>query len=470
MGARSFYMLSGVILLLLANFACAGGTAEETTVHISADVLDVSLPSYYGVEYAWVDQDTDLFVERIRTLGANVLRVQITQEYIEPVNDNADPNFSEINFGLTIPLDPENGKTLTYQEMFTRLGQEFPEMVFQINMWLPARWNADTPGGYVGLGGTFPPVDYAEHREFVRELFRWLVEDCDIAPARLSFAFVNEPNLEPFFTGSQDDLLRMAIETRAALDAVSPEIGMFGLDEVHGTDWTAAFYNAQPEGCCDGWAYHVYEAGQENLNDALLQRLDRLSVFGPVWITEFASTEHGSPDGGMDFSTEAAALHFSQTLAYLWPGGIDGVIHFRLADTYTSVLGWSGHGLFADSRGTNARGDAYHLYPTYWVFANIYNHLGEGQLVAVENESGLELFAVRQGSATGDEVAVWVVNAGPQKAPVTFCMAAEYALAGDVEILNNLEGSEPADIGTLDSAGCFPYTFPARSAYTLLVR
>jgi hypothetical protein len=154
-------------------------------------------PAYYGVEYGWIDQDRDLFLERYRLLHANVLRVQVDQEYFEMSNDNDDPSVSAIDFDVTFPLDLREGKTLTYHDMFSTLAAEFPSMHFHINVWLAARWNAVQPDGYLGLGGAFPPLDYAEHREFTRELARWLVDSCGIAPERLSFSFVNEPNLRP---------------------------------------------------------------------------------------------------------------------------------------------------------------------------------------------------------------------------------------------------------------------------------
>ena len=94
------------------------------------------------------------------------------------------------------------------------------------------------------------------------------------------------------------------------------------------------------------------------------QHTEHLRAYGPVWVTEFADTANGSPDAQMDFSTRSAALGFAEVVGRLWKSGIDGVVHFRLSDTYVDQLGgWAGHGLFADWRGTRSQGEPYGIYP-----------------------------------------------------------------------------------------------------------
>jgi hypothetical protein len=429
-------------------------------------------PTYYGVEYGWIDQDRDLFLERYRLLGANTVRVQIDQEYFEMTNDNADPNVSNINFDVTFPLDGQHGKTLTWRDMFSTLAAEFPTLHFQINIWLAAPWNAANPSGYLGLGGAFPPRDYAEHREFIRELARWLVNTCGIAPDRLSFSFVNEPNLSAFFVGNQADLVRMAAETRAALDAVSPRIQLMGLDEVHGTSWTDAFYLHRPAGCCDAWTFHAYEHGIGPLWNALQSRVKHLAAYGPVWATEFADTTNGSPDGQMDFSGREAALGFAEVVGRLWASGVDGVIHFRLADTYVDQLGgWTGHGLFADGRGSKSRGTPYAIYPSFWVFSNLYNQLGGGQIIHTTAPAGLVVVGVRRTSISPPRLTLWVTNPAVRAFDATFEVANYPGSAATVDILDNLGGNTP--IVTQAAQGT-PLTFmvriPQRSSYTVIVR
>ena len=42
---RNLFLFGGMVCLLLVSFGCGGGTAEETTVRVSADELGVSLPT-----------------------------------------------------------------------------------------------------------------------------------------------------------------------------------------------------------------------------------------------------------------------------------------------------------------------------------------------------------------------------------------------------------------------------------------
>lgn len=433
-------------------------------------------PTWYGVEYSWVDQDRDLFLERYRLLSPNLLRVQISQEYFEPANDNADPNLAQFDFDhLTVPLDSQEGKTITFRDMFASLAKEFPDMHFHLNIWLAARWNAANPEGYLGLGGAFPPLNYAEHAEFVRELARWLVESCGIAPQRLSFSFTNEPNLKPFFTGSQAELVRIAAETRRALDQVSPHIRMDGLDEVHGTALTETFYPLRPAGCCGRWTFHAYEREVDALWSALQRRLERLSAFGPVWVTEFADTANGSLDAEMDFSTHEAALGFAVLLGRLWSSGIDGIVHFRLADSYLQgqpLEGWAGHGLFADWRGTKSKdGEPYGLYPAFWVFANFYNEMAGGQVIPTTNPDGLVAAASRHSNRSPACLVLWLTNPGAAAYTATLQIVNFPSPQAELLILDNLSGREPIETRLVAGAPlAFQINMPPHSTYTLQLR
>jgi len=476
-------VLIGHLTLLLVIVSVVGGIAgcippialpvrqASAEIHVDWQDCQGAGPTYYGVEYGWIDQDTDLFLERYRLLGANTLRVQVDHEYLEMTNDNDDPNESSIDFDVTFPLDVQNGKTLTYRGMFTALAAEFPDMHFHINVWLAARWNASDPNGYLGLGGAFPPLDYAEHREFIRELAGWLVGTCGIAPDHLSFSFVNEPNLRAFFVGTQDDLAQMATETRAALDEVSPQIQMMGLDEVHGTNWTDDFYARRPNRCCDAWTFHAYKQGVDSLWNALQTRVSHLSHYGPVWVTEFADVANGSPNAQMDFSTRSAAVGFAEVAGRLWSSGVDGIIHFRLSDTYVDQLGgWAGHGLFADWRGTKSHGEPYSIYPAFWVFANLYNELGGGQIISTTTTSNLVVVGVRRNDVPQSRMALWVTNPSTTRDNTTIQLDGFPTSVAQIEILDNLEGSSPIETRIAEGKPLiFDVVIPPQSSYTIIV-
>ena len=474
---------SSLGIILAAEHNDAGSTLHgEKSINLSlhrddqlitvdyADVIGRG-PKYYGVEYSWIDQDQDLFLDRYRRLYGNIVRVQISQELFEPINDNNDPNYSEIDFSVTIPIDNQMGKTMTYESMFKSLADRFPGMHFQINIWLCARWNATNPNGYLDIGGAFPPKDYAEHREFIRELARWLVYNCGILSDHLSFTFINEPNLKGFFVGSRNDLARMAEETRIALDQVSPLIQMGGLDEVHGTSWTDQFYSRRSGKCCDIWTFHVYERGLAAMWKALNKRTKHLSQCGPVWVTEFADTANGSPDAKMNFSTREAALGFAELLGRLWTSGVDGIIHFRLSDTYADHFrGWVGHGLFSDSRGTLTQGRPYEPYPVYWLFANMYRELGSGQIVRTKSPHGLTVVGVRKGKATEAQLALWITNSTARNHSTLITVNNFPAKCVRLQVIDNLAGDQPIESVILSGE---PLNFIAkisqRSSYLFVI-
>jgi hypothetical protein len=428
------------------------------------------------VEYAWVDQAADLYIERVDDLHINTLRVQITQEVFETVNDNNDPNFSEIDFSLTIPLDFLGGTSLTYEQMFTGLIAANPNLHVQINVWLAARWNASDPNGYLGLGGAFPPLDYAEHQEFIRELARWLVDTCGIPANQLSFTFINEPNLDPFFQGDTADLVQMATVTRAALDQISPDIQMGGLDEVHGLTETDLFYPLRPEGCCDFWTFHVYEYGVSGVIAQLLGVAGQLESYGPAWVTEFADMNNGSPDAQMDFSTPEAALGFAEMIGHIWGRGLDGFIHFRLSDTYAGLppepAQWAGHGLFADSQGTHADGQPYAIFPVYYVFANLFRELGGGEIVGINGADTLPIVAARHANSDEPRLALWITNptGSSHTYPLEFINFPVGTNGTQISIFDNLESDQPFAFEYINGDPVnYTLTIPAESSYLLVL-
>ena len=447
-----------------------GQQIEE--IHLDYGVSVGEGPRYYGVEYGWIDQDKSLFIKRLKRLNANVVRVQISQEVFEPFNDNDDPNYSQIDFSVKATVDRQKGKTLTYEKMFRTLAKKFPEMQFQVNVWLCARWNATDSNGYSGLGGAYPPSDYAEHHEFVKALAQWLVNICGISPHLLSFTFINEPNIAGFFVGTQSDLARMAQETRAALDEVSPLIRMGGLDEVNGTAWSDQFYQYNWPNWNDVLTTHVYRQGVNTVWVGLQTQIIQLAQYGPVWVTEFADTNNGSPDGKMDFSTRDAALGFSELLGRLWPSGIDGIIHFRFSDTYADFLGgWVGHGLFADSRGTHANGIPYKPFPSYFLFANIYRELGGAKIVRTDSPKDLIVVGAKKTYGSKNKVVIFVTNPTSDQREIKFVMDNLPFKRMRIKLFDNLASYKPTRvIKTLDKELAFNAIFPARSSYLFVAQ
>ncbi len=459
-------VLTGLILLFAWLTVFVSVTPSVQAADITIDYANVTDngPQYYGVEYTWLDQHNKTYLERYRELNGNLVRVQIHQDFFEQVNDNDDPNDSEINFSSPIPWDVEMGKTMTYGEMFKSLAAEFPDMRFVVTMATCAKWNAADPNGYMGLGGKFPPLDYAEHREFVRELARFLVNEAGIPPEQLFFSFVNEPDTYSHFKGNQSDLVQMAEETRIALDQVSPLIQLGALEELKGTSLTSEFYPQRPAGCCDIWTYHVYNTGLLSMSSALQQRASNLSQYGPVWVTEFADRTYGSPDGEMDFSSQGAALEFAALLGRVWTE-VDGMTHFRLADSYLdnpnlSLSGWIGHGLFADHRGTHADGVPHKRFPSYWVFANHYKYLGGAEIL--NSQESLSDFEIISGKKS-KQVNIFVVNGEFPKSNLAFQINNLPWSSATVKVFDNLQSNTPIDSFSI-SGNSFSYNIPGYSS------
>jgi hypothetical protein len=152
----------------------------------------------------------------------------------------------------------------------------------------------------------------------------------------------------------------------------------------------------------------------------------------------------------MDFSTPKAALGFAELIGRIWPTGLDGIIHFRLSDTYSDLLeGWTGHGLFADSHGTHADGVPYAIFPSYWVFANMFRELGGGQIVYSEAPSNIAVVAARKVSDTEDRLALWVTNSTSDDYESTIQVSNFSEDIAEVLIYNNLVGDTPINTRTV---------------------
>ena len=257
----------------------------------------------------------------------------------------------------------------------------------------------------------------------------------------------------------------MAKVTRSALDEVSPEIQMGGLDEVNGLFQTNQFYDEIDTSCCDFWTFHTYEQGISNITPLLLGTVNQLSDYGPVWITEFADTQNGSPDAGMDFSTPAAALGFADMIGKIWGKGFEGFIHFRLSDTFTNQ--WAGHGLFADSEGINADGEPYALFPSYFVFANLFRELGDGDIVSIDAPEGISSVAARHSDS--DQLSVWITNPTPVDTTLGVIVTNYPQTKAQIEIFNNLVSDQPIRSVRVDGEYlAHVITLPENSSFLLV--
>ncbi|MCP4373556.1 MAG: hypothetical protein GY797_36450 [Deltaproteobacteria bacterium] len=173
----------------------------------------------------------------------------------------------------------------------------------------------------------------------------------------------------------------------------------------------------------------------------------------------------------MNFSTREAALGFAELLGRLWPTGIDGIIHFRLADTYTDYFGgWVGHGLFADGRGTHSDRKAYEPFPVYWVFANLYKELGSGEIVKTTTTDELTVVAARKSHKSKDRLAVWVSNYTKKNYTPLLRVSNFPANSARIKVIDNLVGDTPIENTVVEGKELsFKVNIPRKSSYLFTI-
>ncbi|HZC71467.1 MAG TPA: hypothetical protein VE442_12295 [Jatrophihabitans sp.] len=145
-----------------------------------------------------------------------------------------------------------------------------------------------------------PPADWSEWRAVIRELVAHLVERYGIDEvARWSFEVWNEPNLEVFWTSSQEDYLRLYDEAAEAVKAVDERLRVGGPSTAAGEWIEALAAHAEQTGVpLDFVTSHTYG----NLPLDTQTSLRRHGFDGiPTWWTEWGvgSTHYGPIHDGV---------------------------------------------------------------------------------------------------------------------------------------------------------------------------
>ena len=155
----------------------------------------------------------------------------------------------------------------------------------------------------------------------------------------------------------------------------------------------------------------------------------------------------------------------------LWPSGMNGIIHFRLADTYADYFaGWVGHGLFSDSRGTLTHGRPYEPYPAYWVFSNFYGELGGRQLVRATAPKKLTVVAARKSGNSKNRLTVWVSNYTKNNYNALLRITNFPAKSARVKVIDNLAGDTPIEDKILEGKELsLKVNIPPKSSYLFTV-
>ncbi len=161
-----------------------------------------------------------------------------------------------------------------------------------------ARDPQETVFGYRGI--ISPPLDWSEWRDVVAALATHLVERYGIDEvAQWSFEVWNEPNLEVFWSGTQDDYLRLYDESAAAIKGVDRRL-LVGGPSTAASEWIEALaIHAEKESVPFDFATsHTYG----NLPLDTRPALERHGYGDiPVWWTEWGvgSTHFGEIHDGV---------------------------------------------------------------------------------------------------------------------------------------------------------------------------
>jgi xylan 1,4-beta-xylosidase len=261
-----------------------------------------------------------------------------------------------------------------------------------------ARNPDETVFGYRGI--ISPPRDWSEWYEVVSALTAHLVERYGIDEvAAWAFEVWNEPNLEVFWTGTQDEYLRLYDESARAVKDVDQRLRVGGPSTAAG-EWVEALAaHAEQEGIAlDFVTSHTYG----NMPIDTRPSIDRHGFEGiPTWWTEWGvgSTHFGSiHDGVLGAPFVLSGFHSVQ-------GRMEALAYWVISDHFEELgrppaLFHNGFGLLTVG---NLR------KPRYWA-AHLAAHQGDQVLAAQLDGDGADVlvhsWATRHDDGTID-VLVW---------------------------------------------------------------
>jgi hypothetical protein len=461
-------LLTGLLLSISAP--CAAGAAVQ--VDYATAVGDS--PSAHGTNSFGTDGDEAMWIARWQETGTGVgvIRIQLPQFFIEPANDNADPDtiaWEGFYFDTAIPLPPDFTKSITFANVFNAMKQA--GVTVQINPvylgpWLTAN---PIPDPFMGFPGeafcTYPPNDLDEYEEYVEAVLTYLVETIEYPPERIMLDVINEPDLgcgaDPVVPCFWDDwvmgdVVAVVQRSHAAIQTVDSRIRMVGLAECCGTsivrDLMDNYNGAQ---YLSGLTYHRYVSSDFGSGIA---RGNALKPYGlPVYCNEYGSVSYLSD--GVD-----GALWHAYALPLMWENEICP-LQFPFSESPYSSDPYNSMGLMYDWTLGWAR------KPAYWVYANFYGNFPGKELVSISADAGLNVLAGRGTSGGGAELALWISN--PTETSYTdtsFTIQNFPATDADVLVFDNLAGNAPVDSFQVSGNPlAFSYSIPSKSSLTFAI-
>jgi hypothetical protein len=460
-------LLAQLLRRLLLIALLPGLAAADVDVDYGTVVGDP--PSAHGTNGVSTIEDEAMWISRWQETSLGVIRIQIPQFFLEPVNDNADPDvvaWENFQFDTAIPIPPDLTRTVSFASAFNAMKET--GVTIQVNPVYVSGWLSSNPipPDYMGFPGaafsTYPPNDLDEYQEYIYALLYYLVNTIEYPPERIMLDVINEPDLGcgadpvvPCFWDDWDmgDIVDVVQRSDAAVQAVDSRIRMVGLAECCGTsivrdlmdDYNGAQY-------LSGLTYHRYVGSDFSSG---ISRGNALQPYGlPVYCNEYGSSTYRS-DG-----TNGALWH-AYALPLMWSNQICP-LQFPFSENPYSQDPYNSMGLMLDWTAGWAR------KPAYWVYANFYGNFPGKELVSASGDSGFDVLAARSPSGQDAELALWVSNRSGSSYPANTITIENFpAPSAEVLVFDNLSGTLPVDTITVSGSPLvLEYPISANSAFT----
>ncbi|MFS0726772.1 hypothetical protein [Paenibacillus sp. 1P07SE] len=226
---------------------------------------------------------------RLAKLQPDIVRVWYQIDWMEPVNDNGDPDVIDWS-----GMQTNSPKMQALYSVLDELQQ------LEIDVMLVAGWKM-TPEvqswlGFPGLDKpeTSAPTDLEEWAEWVSASVQQLIVNKGYTNIKYLQSY-NEPNLGDFETPSHIDqksyyeAMYRAIDDRLTADGVRDLVLLSGPDESSGLDWLQ-YAAANMDDILDLYQGHAYGKDYETMGDWIDERAAFVEPTGkPLLVTEFAA-------------------------------------------------------------------------------------------------------------------------------------------------------------------------------------
>ncbi|TLS53651.1 hypothetical protein FE782_05100 [Paenibacillus antri] len=328
-------------LMMLSSLTVASpARANETVSTIEIDPSSVVTQDFLGIgaEYdpfhfmpesvgnGYNEQWWEIEKRRIAKMQPDILRLWFQIDWMEPVNDNADPNVIDWS-----NLRTDSPKMQSVYKVLDFLKEQ------DIDVMLVAGWKmSEEVQDWLGFEGlpkpeTSAPTDLDEWAEWVSATLQQLVVNRGYDNIRYVMSY-NEPNLADFETPPGIDQkayyaeMYRKIHERLVTDGVRHLVKLAGPDESSGLDWTQYAVDRMDD-ILDVYDGHAYGYNYSSLGAWANDRLQHVRPTGkPLVITEFAAP--GTK------TTYQNGVELADLIVSGMRSNVSGMLLWRLADQH----------------------------------------------------------------------------------------------------------------------------------------